>query len=76
MGVVRDSWLSLRLYSAELSVTLCAGFSLFCILNIEYRTRNFEQQKLLKGIRQCFSLRHSAVPCSAVHVLKELIADR
>jgi len=36
MGVVRDSWLSLRLYSAELSVTLCAGFSLSCILNIEY----------------------------------------
>jgi hypothetical protein len=34
--VVRDSWLCLRLYSAELSVPLGAGFSLFCILNIEY----------------------------------------
>jgi len=42
-----------------------AGFSLLYILNIEYRTRNFEQQKLLKG-RKCFSLRYSAVPCSAV----------
>ena len=60
----------------ESLVPLGVGFSLFDILNIEYRTRNFEQQKLLKGIRQCFSLRHSAVPCSAVHVLKELIADR
>jgi hypothetical protein len=42
------------------------GFSLFDNLNIEYRTRNFEQQKLLKGIRRCFLLRYSAVPCSAV----------
>ena len=66
MGLVIDSWLCLRLYSAELSVPLGAGVSLFCILNIEYRTRNFEQQKFLKEIRQCFLLRYSAVPCSAV----------
>jgi hypothetical protein len=32
----------------------------------QYRTRNFEQQKFLKGIRPCFSLRYSAVSCSAV----------
>jgi len=32
----------------------------------QYRTRNFEQQKFFKEIRQCFSLRYSAVPCSAV----------
>jgi hypothetical protein len=51
---------------AELSVQLGAGFSLLYISNIEYRTRNFEQQKFLKGVRQCFSLRYSAVPCSAV----------
>ncbi|PNV86732.1 MAG: hypothetical protein C0610_05200 [Desulfobacteraceae bacterium] len=43
-----------------------AGFSLLYILNIKYRKRNFEQQKLLKGIRKCFALRYSAVPCSAV----------
>ena len=28
------------------------GFSLYNILNIEYRTRNFEQQKVLKGIKR------------------------
>ncbi len=42
------------------------------ILNIEYRTRNFEQQKFLKEERQCFLLRYSAVPCSAVHILEGL----
>ena len=41
-------------------------FSLFHNLNIEYRTRNFEQQKFLKEERQCFSLRYSAVHYSAV----------
>ena len=35
----------------ESLVPLGAGFSLFDILNVEYRTRNFEQQKFLKGIR-------------------------
>ena len=40
--------LCLKLYCAELSVQLGAGFSLFYISNIEYRTRNFEQQKFLK----------------------------
>ena len=44
-GGGKDSWLCLRLLSAELSVVFGAGVSLFCILNIEYRTRNFEQQK-------------------------------
>jgi len=42
------------------------SFSMFRILNIEYRIRNFEQQKFLKGIRQYSSLRYSPVPCSAV----------
>ena len=32
----------------------------------QYRTRNLEQQKFLKGIIQCFSLQYSAVSCSAV----------
>jgi hypothetical protein len=63
LGVIRDSWLCLRLSGAELSVPLGAGFSLFCILNIEYPP---------------------ASPCpsalggfcgSAVHILKDLIAD-
>ena len=70
ISVVRLQWLCLRLYCAELSVQIGAQISLFYILNIEYRTRNFEQQKFLKGIRQCFSLRHSAV-----HILQELIAN-
>ena len=42
------------------------SFSMFRILNIEYRIRNFEQQKFFKGIRQYSSFRYSAVPCSAV----------
>jgi hypothetical protein len=66
MGVVRDCWLCLRSKTAEVAVPLGVGLGLFCILNIEYRTRNFEQQKFLKAMRQCFSLRYSAVPCSAV----------
>ena len=70
-----SSWLCLRLYCAEPSVQLGGGFSLLYILNIEYRTRNFEQQKFLKAVRQCFSLRYSAVPCSAVHILNDVIAD-
>ncbi len=36
--------------------------------NIEYRTRNVEQQKFLKAVREYFSLRYSAVPCSAVRI--------
>ena len=42
------------------------SFSLFCIYNIEYRTRNLEPQKFLKGIKQYSSLRCSAVSCSTV----------
>jgi hypothetical protein len=64
MGVVKDSWPCPRLYIAELSVPLGAGIE--SVLYFEYRTRNFEQQKFLKEGRQYFSLRHSAVPCSAV----------
>jgi len=33
---------------ASPSVPLGAGFSLFCILNIEFRITNIEQQKLLR----------------------------
>ena len=71
----RAPWLCLRLYCAELSVQFGAKISPFYILNIEYRTRNFEQQKFLKAVRQCFLLRYSAVPCSAVHILNDVIAD-
>jgi hypothetical protein len=38
----------------ELTIQLKAGSSLFGILNIEYRTRNFEQQKYFKAVTQCF----------------------
>jgi len=47
------------------------NFAFFYILNIEYRTRNFEQQKFFKAIRQYFSLRYSAV-----HILAHLITGR
>jgi hypothetical protein len=76
--MIRDSWLCLRLYGAELSVPLGAGFSLFSILNIEYRTRNFEQQKFLKGIKTMFftSIFCGSLFCgSAVHIFNDLIAD-
>jgi len=42
---LRVEWISLMLYCAELSVQLGAGFRLLYVLNVEYRTRNFEQQK-------------------------------
>jgi hypothetical protein len=71
----QSQWVFLGLNCAELSVQLGAGFSLFHILNIECRTRNFEQQKFLKAVRQSFLLRYSAVPCSAVHILAYLITD-
>ncbi len=76
---VRDSYFCLRLYSAALSVLIEAGFSLFCILNIEtgdppagwgvrrtISNKEFRTAEVLKKIRQCLSLRYSAVPCSAV----------
>ncbi len=39
---------------SRLSVQLGGGLSLFYILNIEYRTRNFEQQKYLKAVINVF----------------------
>jgi hypothetical protein len=72
-------WLCLRLYCAELSDELGGGLSLFYVLNIEtgdppagwgvrrtISNKEFRTAEILKKIRQCFSLRYSAVPCSAV----------
>jgi hypothetical protein len=42
---VRVQWLCLRLYCKELSAQLGGGLEFSYILNVEYRTRNFEQQK-------------------------------
>ena len=36
------------------------------IANIEYRTRNFQPQKVLNTSKNIFLLRYSTVPCSAV----------
>jgi hypothetical protein len=86
MGVVRDSWLCLRLYSAELSVPLGAGFSLFCILNIEYppalperlamagrSNKEFRTAEVFERNKTMF---FTSIFCgSAVHILKDLIAD-
>ena len=45
------------------------SFTMFLILNIEYRIRNFEQQKFFEGIRQYSSLRYSAA-CPGLRLIE------
>jgi len=88
---VRIEWLCLRLYCAELSIQLRAGFSLLYILNIEtgdppagwgvrrtISNKEFRTAEVFKSSKAMFftSTFCGSLFCgSAVHILKDLIAD-
>jgi len=88
---VRDSWLCLRLLSAELSVVFGAGVSLFCNLNIETgdpptgwgvrRTISNKEFRTAEVFLRNETMFFTSIFCgslfcgSAVHILKDLIAD-
>jgi hypothetical protein len=91
LGVVRDSWLCLRLYFAELPVQLRVGFSLFCILNIETgdppvgwgvrRTISNKEFRTAEVFERNKTMFFTSTFCgflfcgSAVHIPNDLIAD-
>ena len=68
------------LYGAELSVPLGAGFSLFNILNIEYRISN-KEYRTAEVLGMSETVFFTSIFCgslfcgSAVHIFNDLIAD-
>ena len=90
-GPSRVEWLCLGLYSAELSVRLGGGFSLFYILNIgtgdppagwgvrrTISNKEFRTAEVFERNKTMFftSIFCGSLFCgSAVHILKDLITD-